>query len=304
MESRGTWAGLAGQRRFEGGVHLEAGTVRLEDGSIVAIPIGDLEQFEVSGVVTSGIERLVVVSPDPDATTRLGRALGEVAEAGDLISPVGATSGRARRISPRRSAPSWVSPRPSSPSFVLMAEYDGRLPLFHIDPYRLVGAEDALAGGLIDERQAEGVTLVEWPEQLGDALPVDRLDVHIGGTGEEPRTITLVGVGRALPTTWRPPRDRCPRRSTLGHPRHRHRHHARRRRDRLPERPGFDGISTWPAGYRRRDLLPSIGQFLGEQNIRRSRLVGIAVGTGPGAFTGLRVRIATAKGMAHGLGIR
>jgi hypothetical protein len=65
-----------------------------------------------------------------------------------------------------------------------------------------------------------------------------------------------------------------------------------------------DGISTWAAGYRHGEtLLPSIGRFLGEQNIRRSRLIGIVVGTGPGAFTGLRVGLATAKGMAHGLGI-
>lgn len=65
-----------------------------------------------------------------------------------------------------------------------------------------------------------------------------------------------------------------------------------------------DGLSTWTAGYRHGEtLLPSIGRFLGEQNIRRSRLGGIVVGTGPGAFTGLRVGIATAKGLAHGLGI-
>ena len=65
-----------------------------------------------------------------------------------------------------------------------------------------------------------------------------------------------------------------------------------------------DGVSTWRAGYRHGEtLLPTIGRFLGEQNIRRSRLVGIVVGTGPGAFTGLRVGIATAKGLAHGLGI-
>lgn len=65
-----------------------------------------------------------------------------------------------------------------------------------------------------------------------------------------------------------------------------------------------DGISTWTAGYRHGEtLLPTIGRFLGEQNIRRSRLTGIVVGTGPGAFTGLRVGLATAKGMAHGLGI-
>jgi tRNA threonylcarbamoyl adenosine modification protein YeaZ len=65
-----------------------------------------------------------------------------------------------------------------------------------------------------------------------------------------------------------------------------------------------DGITTWPAGYRHGEtLLATIGRFLGEQNIRRSRLTGIVVGTGPGAFTGLRVGLATAKGLAHGLGL-
>jgi tRNA threonylcarbamoyladenosine biosynthesis protein TsaB len=64
----------------------------------------------------------------------------------------------------------------------------------------------------------------------------------------------------------------------------------------------IDGLTTWPAGYRHGEtLLPTIQRFLGEQNIRRSRLIAIVVGTGPGAFTGLRVGLATAKGLAHGL---
>ena len=72
-----------------------------------------------------------------------------------------------------------------------MAEYAGRLPLFHLDLYRLDDAADALAGGLLDERQLDGVALVEWAERLGDALPVGRLDVVIDGTGDEPRRIVL-----------------------------------------------------------------------------------------------------------------
>jgi tRNA threonylcarbamoyladenosine biosynthesis protein TsaE len=149
----------------------------------------------VTGTVAASGERRVVVTPDPDATTRLGRALGAVAQAGDLVCLWGDLGAGKTHLAKAFGAGLGVTDTIVSPSFVLMAEYEGRLPLFHIDPYRLVTAEDALAGGLIDERQAEGVTIVEWPERLGDALPVDRLDVRIDGTGDEPRTITLIAWG-------------------------------------------------------------------------------------------------------------
>jgi tRNA threonylcarbamoyl adenosine modification protein YeaZ len=60
--------------------------------------------------------------------------------------------------------------------------------------------------------------------------------------------------------------------------------------------------TTWVAGYRHGEtLLPAIQRVLGEANVRRSRLRGFVVGTGPGAFTGLRVGLATAKGLARAL---
>jgi tRNA threonylcarbamoyl adenosine modification protein YeaZ len=62
------------------------------------------------------------------------------------------------------------------------------------------------------------------------------------------------------------------------------------------------GVTTWTADRTHSArLLPAIGRLTGEANLRRSRITGVVVGMGPGAFTGLRVGIATAKAIAHEL---
>jgi tRNA threonylcarbamoyladenosine biosynthesis protein TsaE len=78
-----------------------------------------------------------------------------------------------------------------------MAEYDGRLPLFHLDLYRLAGAVEAWSSGLLDERQEHGVTLVEWPDRLAGSLPGGRLDVVFEGSGDGPRRILLRATDEA-----------------------------------------------------------------------------------------------------------
>jgi tRNA threonylcarbamoyladenosine biosynthesis protein TsaE len=145
--------------------------------------------------VRSAVATRVVVCRDPEATNALGRALGAVAKAGDLVCLWGDLGAGKTHLAKAFGVGLGVTETITSPSFILMAEYEGRLPLFHVDPYRLTRADDALQGGLLDERQAGGVTLVEWPERLGDALPAERLDVRIDGLGDEPRTITLEAHG-------------------------------------------------------------------------------------------------------------
>jgi tRNA threonylcarbamoyladenosine biosynthesis protein TsaE len=142
--------------------------------------------------MTATASHLRLTAPDPAATSRLGDALAAAARAGDLVCLWGDLGAGKTHLAKAFGAGLGVTDTIVSPSFVLMAEYEGRLPLFHLDPYRLADAADALAGGLIDERQATGVTLVEWPERLGDALPEGRLDVRINGSGDDPRAITLL----------------------------------------------------------------------------------------------------------------
>ena len=139
---------------------------------------------------TTTLERRIR-STDPVATSALGLALAEAARPGDLVCLWGDLGAGKTHLAKAFGAGLGVVDTISSPSFILMAEYSGRVPLYHVDLYRLADATDVFAGGLIDDRQAAGVTLVEWPDRMAAVLPEERLDVRIEGAGDEPRTITI-----------------------------------------------------------------------------------------------------------------
>ena len=134
----------------------------------------------------------------PEATRTLAAVLAAAARPGDLVALHGELGAGKTQFAKGFGLGLGVTATINSPSYVLMAEYTGRLPLFHLDLYRLDDAADALAGGLIDERQADGVSLVEWAERLGPALPADRLDVTFDGSGDGPRTIRIAATTAAL----------------------------------------------------------------------------------------------------------
>jgi tRNA threonylcarbamoyladenosine biosynthesis protein TsaE len=140
----------------------------------------------------------LVRSDSPGATRSLAAELAGAARPGDLIALRGELGTGKTQFAKGFGMGLGVTATINSPSYVLMAEYEGRLPLFHLDLYRLDDGADALAGGLLDERQADGVTLVEWAERLGPALPGDRLDVEFTGSGDEPRTIRLTATEAGL----------------------------------------------------------------------------------------------------------
>ncbi len=129
-----------------------------------------------------------------DETREFAAALGRVAQAGDRIALIGPLGAGKTQFAKGFARGLGVSEVVNSPSFTLMAEYAGRLPMFHQDLYRLTGAEEAMAGGLVDERQLDGVTLSEWAERLPAEIDPERVTVAIEVLGDDERQITVAPI--------------------------------------------------------------------------------------------------------------
>ncbi len=83
----------------------------------------------------------------------------------------------------------------SSPTYVLVQEYAGRVPLYHVDLYRLVAPEAELADLGLDEMLADGVVVIEWADRAADALPLPLWRITIQPTGVTSRQFTLERIG-------------------------------------------------------------------------------------------------------------
>jgi tRNA threonylcarbamoyladenosine biosynthesis protein TsaE len=84
----------------------------------------------------------------------------------------------------------------SSPTFVLIHEYSGRLPVFHLDWYRLEKVEGADRDMAEECFDAPGVTLVEWPERGRALLPRERIEVRLKHAGQGRRAIEIRVLGK------------------------------------------------------------------------------------------------------------
>jgi tRNA threonylcarbamoyladenosine biosynthesis protein TsaE len=129
--------------------------------------------------VTAPVAAGTLFTESAAETRSLGAALGALAQPGTLIALVGPLGAGKTQLAKGVAQGLGVASVVNSPTFVLMNEHAGRLRLFHVDAYRLGEPEEALAAGLLDERGADGVTVIEWADRLDGWLPLDRLDLEI-----------------------------------------------------------------------------------------------------------------------------
>jgi tRNA threonylcarbamoyladenosine biosynthesis protein TsaE len=141
----------------------------------------------------SAVDAVEVRTSSAEETHALAARLAGAARAGDRIALTGPLGAGKTVFAKGFAVGLGVREVVNSPSFTLMAEYEGRLPLFHQDLYRLAGAEEAMAGGLLDERQEEGVTLTEWAERLPSEIDPQRLAISFDVAGGDHRRILVRG---------------------------------------------------------------------------------------------------------------
>ena len=135
------------------------------------------------------------VTHSDEETRALGAALGLALGPQDIVcleGPFGAgkttfAQGIARGLE--------VKDVVNSPTFTLVQEYAGRLPVFHLDVYRLSGPEEAIDLAIPEMIAAGGVLLIEWPERIAPLLPSDRLEIRLSVEGESHR-LTAIAHGR------------------------------------------------------------------------------------------------------------
>ena len=82
-----------------------------------------------------------------------------------------------------------------SPTFTIVRHHEGKLALDHFDAYRIEDADELYAVGYDDYLSGPGVIIMEWCENVPHALPSQRLEIHIEGSGEDPRNVKFIAFG-------------------------------------------------------------------------------------------------------------
>ena len=82
----------------------------------------------------------------------------------------------------------------TSPTFTIIKEYEGELPLYHMDVYRLENSKEDI--GIEEYFTKGGITVIEWANMIEDILPKERLDIKFKVTGENSRVLVIVPHGK------------------------------------------------------------------------------------------------------------
>jgi tRNA threonylcarbamoyladenosine biosynthesis protein TsaE len=144
-----------------------------------------------------------VLTKSPAATQAMGKKIGEKIAPGSIIAMSGEL-GCGKTLLTRGICDGLGVPlrQVSSPTFVLVNEYKGRLPVFHMDLYRLGNIDDGFEIGIMDyfARAEAGVMIIEWAEKMISLLPSDMLRVEFDILSDKKRRIRFSFISNKFDT--------------------------------------------------------------------------------------------------------
>lgn len=129
------------------------------------------------------------IETEPDMLT-LGEKIASLCRRHGFLALYG-DLGAGKTVFARGVAKAFGIEHVSSPTFTIVCEYPTEPKLYHFDAYRLSDADELYAIGFSDYLAEDALILMEWANLVPEALPKERLDITIEGSGMEPRTVTI-----------------------------------------------------------------------------------------------------------------
>ncbi|MBW8350714.1 tRNA (adenosine(37)-N6)-threonylcarbamoyltransferase complex ATPase subunit type 1 TsaE [Bacillus sp. IITD106] len=132
-------------------------------------------------------------SNSPEETYAIAKSLGKLLKKNDILLLEGDLGAGKTTFTKGLASGLDIHKNVNSPTFTIIKEYNGRLPLYHMDVYRVEDAFEDL--GLDEYFYNDGVTVIEWAHIIEEQLPPEHLSVYIYRNGDDERLLKFVPVG-------------------------------------------------------------------------------------------------------------
>src|SRR5436190_1172667 len=168
----------------------------------VIVTLGNFATRFILGKPVS-ISRVRLFTRSAEQTRAVGEALASSLRSGDVVSLTGDLGAGKTTLVQGAARGLGVGDRVLSPTFTLVREYQGDVPIHHMDIYRLDRVQDVLDLGFEEMIDADGVVFVEWGDAIEGLLPEDHLQVELSIAEDgEARRIAVTGSGRGWESRW------------------------------------------------------------------------------------------------------
>lgn len=134
---------------------------------------------------------MTLITHSEEETIALGKKIGSKLQKGDVIALQGTLGAGKTTITKGIALALGIEDTITSPTFCLISEYEGKMPLYHMDVYRLEGGEDFINLGVDDMLYGRGVCLIEGSEKIMEELPKKTIILRLEPKEDGSRTISL-----------------------------------------------------------------------------------------------------------------